>query len=65
MALEETINEQQQTIESQKETIFKLDSQIREMSEESFANKEIVKKAIKDIREIKRNAKGRKNDLLE
>ena len=41
--LEETINEQQQTIESQKETIFKLDCQIREMSEESFANKIFVK----------------------
>lgn len=55
--LEETINDQQQTIESQKETIFKLDSQVREMAEESFENKEIVKKSLIELKNIRKNIK--------
>ena len=63
--LEETIDDQERTIKKQEDIILNLEKQIKSMAEESFANKEVVKKAIKDIREIRNNTKGRKNDLLE
>ena len=63
--LEETIDDQEREIKKQDEVILNLEKQIKLMAEESFANKEVVKKAIKDIREIRSNTKGRKNDLLE
>lgn len=51
--LETTIEDQERVIKEQDETISKLDQQIKLMAEESFAKKEIVKGAIKNIREIK------------
>lgn len=63
--LERTITNQEKIIKNQDETILNLERQIKLIAQESFTNREIVKKAIKDIRKMKTKIKGKNNDLLE